>query len=58
MENLPTIIVGLIVLLVFIYAVMKTKNTGGGCGCGCSGCKYACHQKGKKNKNEKGHPMG
>lgn len=39
-ENAATIIVGLIVLAVIIFAVYRTyKNSKASvCGCGCSGC--------------------
>lgn len=46
--NLPTILIGLAVLAVFVAIVAgeaARRKKGGGCGCGCSGCPNAgaCH---------------
>ena len=49
--NLPTIIVGLIVLIVVIAIIARLvynkKQGKPGCSCGCSGCamKEMCHNK-------------
>jgi len=49
--NLPTIVIGLLVLAVFAAIVGKgiwnKKHHKGGCGCGCEGCSgnSSCHSK-------------
>lgn len=49
--NLPTILVGLVILAVFAAIVAgevkKRKSGKGGCGCGCGHCPSAgaCHPK-------------
>lgn len=48
--NLPTLVVGLIVLAVFVAIIVgevKKRKRGGGCGCGCDGCAgcSSCHPK-------------
>ena len=49
--NLPTILIGLLVLGVFVAIIVqqvrKKKRGEGGCGCGCSGCASSelCHPK-------------
>lgn len=42
---MPTLIVGLIVLAVFILAAKKTikDKKNGNCGCNCEGCGGHCH---------------
>lgn len=46
---MSTLIVGVIVGIIIIYAavsyIKQLKN--GGCGCGCSGCTKNCHKKDK-----------
>lgn len=46
--NLPTILIGLVVLAVFVAIIVheaRKRKKGAGCGCGCSGCPGAglCH---------------
>ena len=45
--NLPTMIIGLVVLAAFVAVVVHLvrRRKKGGCGCGCSGCPSAgmCH---------------
>lgn len=53
MPNLPTVLVGLVVLWVFVTIIVrgirKRKNGRGGCSCGCSQCPSSdlCHPKEK-----------
>jgi len=53
--NVPTLIVSLIVLLVFVAIIVKgVKNKKAGkCSCGCGGCAMAdvCHKNSNKGKN-------
>ncbi|NBJ88197.1 FeoB-associated Cys-rich membrane protein [Acutalibacter sp. 1XD8-36] len=54
--NLPTIIIGAIIAVIFaaivIRGIIKRKRGEGGCGCGCSGCPNSavCH---KNNSTQK-----
>ncbi len=46
--NLPTVLIGLVVLAVFAAIVageVKKRRAGGGCGCGCANCPNSglCH---------------
>ncbi len=51
MMNLPTLLIGLVILAVFaaivVSEVKKRRNGKGGCGCGCDHCPSAgaCHPK-------------
>ena len=44
--NAPTIIVGLVILVIFVSIIARgihnRKHHKGGCGCGCSTCPGAC----------------
>ncbi len=54
--NMPTIIIGLIIAVIFavivIRGIIKRKNGEGGCSCGCSGCPNSaiCHKGSSKDK--------
>lgn len=40
--NIPTIVVGLIVLFAVVAAWKATRKKGSSCGCECSSCHAAC----------------
>lgn len=47
-QNMPSIIVGLVLLgcvLLAVLSIRKGKKSGGSCGCGCSSCANStiCH---------------
>lgn len=52
--NPSTVIVGAIVLLIFLWIIIREiknkKNGKGGCSCGCGGCSMSdvCHPKKEK----------
>ena len=49
--NLPTILIGLLILAIFVSIIVqqvrKKKRGENGCGCGCGGCALSdsCHPK-------------
>lgn len=56
--NLPTVIIALIVLGIFMSIVVagfQKRKRGGGCGCGCAGCPSAglCHGGGDAHQKDR-----
>lgn len=56
--NLPTILIGAVVALIFgavvVRGIRRRKRGESGCGCGCSGCPNSalCHPRQEENPKE------